>query len=292
MSKVITETRLVDAIKNKTFIKNGIPENAEGVKYDFRLSSRVLKASYGRPIDIDAIPEEEKGKVAVEPGEVVFVLTEETLNLPNNIKAILSPKRKLSHEGILVMGGFCIDPLYKGKLLIGLYNFSSTSFPLIPRKKLIAAIFKELEETEMDDFKEPANPINDFPVELIRMMEKYRPISTQSLMDEICKIDQKVDLIKSEIHNREDWFKRFQESLDKHENKMGKILDMIDRETRERHQAEQNLDEKISKLTDKMYDNFSKYTKEAYKIAAFISVGGALFISLVVWMLKIFILKI
>ena len=59
----------------------------------------------------------------VEPGEVVFVLTEERLDLPRNMIAVLSQKRKLFNQGIQVLGGFCIDPLYRGKLLVGLYNF-------------------------------------------------------------------------------------------------------------------------------------------------------------------------
>src|SRR2546429_8482274 len=131
MPRAITGEELGKAVQDRTFIKGGSLQCVEGMKYDFRLGSRVLKSSLGAPIDLKHLTETERGKIAVEPGEVVFVLTEERLELPNDMKAELSPKRKLSHEGILVLGGFSIDPRYSGKLLIGLYNFSSTPFPLI-----------------------------------------------------------------------------------------------------------------------------------------------------------------
>ena len=76
MSKTITGDRLRTAVQSQTFIKGGDLHCAEGVKYDFRIGTRVLKASVGQPIDMLSIPEKDR---FVEPGEVVFVLTEERL---------------------------------------------------------------------------------------------------------------------------------------------------------------------------------------------------------------------
>jgi deoxycytidine triphosphate deaminase len=116
--------------------------------------------------------------MTVEFGEVVFVLTMEQLDLPNNIMAVLSPKRKLSHHGIIALGGFCIDPLYKGPLWIGLYNFSSTAFPLKSGRKLIAALFYELMGDELTDFSVPESAgQGDFPDELVDLIRNYKPVS-------------------------------------------------------------------------------------------------------------------
>src|SRR3989442_14313427 len=92
VAKAITGDRLRTAVQSQTFIKGGDLRCAEGVKYDFRIGTRVLKASVGQPIDILGISESER---FVEPGEVVFVLTEERLDLPRNMIAVLSQKRKL-----------------------------------------------------------------------------------------------------------------------------------------------------------------------------------------------------
>ena len=97
--------------------------------------------------------------------------------------AQLSPKRKLSHAGILTLGGFTIDPRYVGRLLLGLFNFSSTPFPLIPGKKVIAATFYKLEGSELGEFPDPGEPLDDFPDELVQVMQKYHPVALQSLTD-------------------------------------------------------------------------------------------------------------
>jgi deoxycytidine triphosphate deaminase len=269
MSTLITERELRSAIETETFIKNGKVGNAEGIKYDFRMSSNILKAKFKRPINILNLTETEKAELFVEPGEVVFVLTEEVLNLPNNIQAILSPKRKLSHDGIMVLGGFCIDPLYEGRLLVGLYNFSSSPFPLLPGKKLIAAMFYRLAENEIDEFKRTETTINDFPDELIRLMERYSPVSIQSVMNEIINVKNQLEDFRKEFRDRENWFEKFQNSLDAQESKISKIVDLLDKEVDERKKSEEGIKKEIL-----------QYTKDAYKTAAIVGVIGALLITL------------
>src|SRR6266404_3318447 len=117
MPTMVTGDELLHAVENKPFIIGGAASCAEGIKYDFRVSSRILKASFGGPIDASKLSVAERAALAIEPGEMVFVLSEERLNLPMDMKAELSPKRKLSHAGILALGGFCIDPGYQGPLL-------------------------------------------------------------------------------------------------------------------------------------------------------------------------------
>lgn len=127
MSTMITGDELRRGIEEETFVKGGDVDCAEGVKYDFRLGPMILKAAFGQPVDLRT---REPAELFIDPGEVVFVLSEERLVLPADVVAQLSPKRRLSHDGILSIGGLFIDPAYQGKLLIGLFNISSTRFPL------------------------------------------------------------------------------------------------------------------------------------------------------------------
>ena len=112
MATLITGDGLRGAVEDG-FIKHGISQCVEGVKYDFRLSPQILKASFGQPVDIEKLSEMERAQAIIEPGEVGFVRTIEELDLPDNITAVLSTKRKVSHAGIIALGGFCIDSLYK-----------------------------------------------------------------------------------------------------------------------------------------------------------------------------------
>src|SRR5258708_1894626 len=107
MAVMITGQDLRTMVTEGALIKNGDLSCAESIKYDFRLSQRILKAKFGRPMRADEVPD--KQDLVVEPGEVVFVLSEERLTLPRDVIAQLSPKRKLSHAGILTLGGFMID---------------------------------------------------------------------------------------------------------------------------------------------------------------------------------------
>jgi len=104
VTTLITGDVLRAATKDGGFIKNGVADSIEGAKYDFRMSQLVLKASYGNPVDIKTLTEEQRAQMRVDPGEVVFVKTIEHLALPRNVTALLSPKRKLSHLGIIVLG--------------------------------------------------------------------------------------------------------------------------------------------------------------------------------------------
>lgn len=230
MPNMITGEKLCAAVKEQTFIKAGSLDCAEGVKYDFRLSARILKACFHGPIDVNELSAVERARLVIEPGEMVFVLSEEKLNLPSTIVAELSPKRKMSHAGVLAIGGFCVDPLYRGRLLIGLYNFSSTAFPLIPGKKVIAATFYELGESERGEFSAPESALEDFPDELIQVMQKYRPVSMQSVSEVVEKLRLELDSLRTEIRSRDDWYKRFQNSLEHHDKQIENLLAGLEQE--------------------------------------------------------------
>jgi deoxycytidine triphosphate deaminase len=244
----MTSEELVEAIKNSTFLKNGALSSVEGIKYDFRMSSRVLKASKGRPVDLDKLTETEMTDMVVEPGEVVFVLSEESLALPANIMAQLVPKRKLSHEGIIVLGGFCIDPLYEGRLMVGLFNYSSTNFPLDPRRKLIAAVFYELQANETGTLPKPEAPIEDFPNDLKRLIASYQPIDMKGIKEHIKTVEEQITFLRGEITTDREWKKDFQTKLELQAKNIDRLLEGLDKEEANRIAAEKNITEQISNI--------------------------------------------
>jgi dUTPase len=226
-------------------------------------------------VDTSKLTEQSSAALHVLPGEVVFVLTEESLDLPRNMVANLSPKRKLSHYGIMVLGGFCIDPLYQGRLLIGLYNFSSSPFPIIPGKKLIAAVFYELQEGELADFKKPDAAITDFPEDLVRLMQQYQPISHQSLAEQLKNISVELENLRRDFNNREDWFKRFQQGLEDQGKRINGLIDSLEKETKERKDTEREF----------RADLKSTYWAAA-KLSAAVGAIGAIIIAVVLMVIK------
>lgn len=190
MSKVITEKEIQGWIQDRKVIIDGDTNCAEGIKYDFRLGKKFLKAYFGRVMDFetDLKSADDIRKAVVEPGEVVFVLSEERLMLPSNIYAQLSPKRSLSQDGIELMGGLTIDPNYEGYLVFGLRNVAGTPYALEPGTKIVGANFFELAEDEkINDQKKPVS-IVDFPEKLLTLIGKYKPVNPQNLERELVEL--------------------------------------------------------------------------------------------------------
>lgn len=284
MPTLLGKPALIQAISVDGFIKNGREENIDGIKYDFSLGTDILKAKYKQPINAANFPDTQKKELVIEPGEVVFVLTHETMALPDDIMAILIPKRKLSHDGVMILGGLSIDPLYEGKLLIGLYNFSSSPYPIIPGKKVIGAHFYRLNDTEKESISRPEMKIHDFPDELIRLMQSYKPISTEALLNDVSNLELKVDQLLNELKSRDDWFGKLQDSMDRHEKNIDKILESLEKEVEDRRGSDTALDKKV----DGMQVEIKEYMKSAYKTAGVVGGGGALVISGILFALQLY----
>ena len=267
MSIQLTEEDLKTAVNEGTFIVNGEVGCVEGIKYDFRLGNRILCGG-GQPFDVSGLSETDKSKLAVKPGELVYVLTEETLQLPHDVKAELSLKRKISHSGIQVLGGFCIDPGYKGKLLFGLYNLSNAPFPLEPGRKLIAAQFYRLSPDEVPPPIEGQDEIDDFPRDLVRLMSMYEPTSIEGLHQAFEELIVKFKELKEEIDKREQWFIRFEENLDKLNEQIDKVAKNLEKENDSRQVSEQEFRRDLKNI---QRDTIQSATKTS--ILSAISVG-------------------
>lgn len=248
MPLLITGRELQSAVQDESFIQGGVVASAEGVKYDFRLSSRILKAEFGRPVDYDDLSGSEKSKMVIEPGEVVFVLTAERLVLPMDMIALLSPKRKLSHAGILTLGGSCIDPGYEGRLLIGLLNLSSTPFPIIPEKKLIAATFQRLQQSELNGFPAPAPPFDDFPDELVQVMQNYKPVAIQSVAESVRRLQEDLTDLRSDIRSHETWYSKFEQLLDAQKERIGELNTGLEKEVEARRSGQTDLEKTVKSI--------------------------------------------
>jgi len=236
--EILTENDLLFAVENRTFIKDGTKESCEGIKYDFKLSRMVLTAESGRPQDIEQSKEISK----IRPGEIAFVITEESLELPNDIYCQLSTKRKLSLDGIVILGGLIIDPNYKGKLIFGLYNLSSRSYPLIPGKKLVAGVFYKV-NNKSDKTPET---INNFPDDLIRAVIDTKPNSVsainttiENMSSAIKEIRVEMQEIKKNLDRDGEWKTDFQNKLTDITNLVKQIGENLDKEVKTR--TEENI---------------------------------------------------
>jgi deoxycytidine triphosphate deaminase len=239
MSRELIEAELKAAIESNQLILNGQTKSVEGLKYDFTLGSRILFGGR-QPIDVNELAETERSELSLKPGELVYVLTSEELDVPEDVKAELSPKRKISHDGVLVLGGFCVDPGYKGRLMLALYNLSTTPFPLQAGKKLIAAQFYKLDKDETPPASK-SEALHDFPPELVRWMGAYKPTSTEGLSQQVSDLAKSLETLRREVQSKEDWFDRFQKSLDQITHNVASLTEGLKNEADSRREAEKEM---------------------------------------------------
>ena len=228
MSKVISGKRLQSAVSGNEYLTGGDISNCDGIKYDFRLDDLILKSKYGVPISYSSFPVEKQGTdLVVSPGEMVFVMTKETLNLPKNVFSQLSPRRKMTEFGIITLGGLAIDPGYTGKLLFGLYNISSEDFKLVPNAKLAGAVFFELEEDELLPDYVPPKAINGYSSNLIEKVAKYQPIGITTLEEAIKNIEEQLEAFKKGLSKNTDAIDELEEIVHKTSKNIDRISEDI-----------------------------------------------------------------
>ena len=275
--KLVSRQQLFEAIEKKTFINGGDVQCAEDSKYDLRASHRFLKGNHANPLDARTLSGEAQADLVVRPGEVVFLLSEESLDLPKNMIAQLSPKRKMSQNGILTLGGFTVDPGYRGHLLIGLYNFSSTDFPLRPLKKAIGIHFYYLDEEECRDVEGCKERLTDFPDDLVNMMHRYKLPDTGAIE----RLRQEVARLEGRINSHDNWeksLKKHDEALERIEKAVLEISRELREETNHRIKGDDEIRKNLSPL-----ERVAIYNKVIMGLLAAIIVGIG---GVVVWTIK------
>jgi dCTP deaminase len=192
MAIIIREEELKRFVQEGRIIQNGDISGAEGIKYDFHLGNRFLKAGFNTPKTFEEL--DAKDVAIVEPGEVVFVMTAERLEIPFDMSVQLHLKRKLSHEGINLLGGTCVDPGYSGYLIFGIHNVAGSTFKLKPGRKLVGATFYRLSKEEVvDEPSQIPESIKDFPDELVDLIETYRPVNPQVINSRLNDLQTRLD---------------------------------------------------------------------------------------------------
>ena len=65
---------------------------------------------------------DEKQSFVIPPGQFAFLLTEETVAVPNSALAFISMKARIKFKGLVNVSGFHVDPGYTGRLVFAVFN--------------------------------------------------------------------------------------------------------------------------------------------------------------------------
>jgi dCTP deaminase len=64
----------------------------------------------------------ERGGFTIPPGQFAFLMTEETVHVPNDAIAFISMKARIKFRGLINVSGFHVDPGFTGPLLFSVFN--------------------------------------------------------------------------------------------------------------------------------------------------------------------------
>lgn len=69
-------------------------------------------------------------QIVIPPGQFANLLTEETVQVPEDALGLISMKFTLKQPGLVNVSGFHVDPGYTGRLLFSVYNAGPQSVPI------------------------------------------------------------------------------------------------------------------------------------------------------------------
>lgn len=82
---------------------------------------------------------------AIPPGQFAFLLTEETVTVPNDALALISIKGRTKFKGLINISGFHVDPGYSGQLLFSVFNAGPTPLHLTQGQELFLIWYADLD---------------------------------------------------------------------------------------------------------------------------------------------------
>lgn len=137
------------------------------------------------------------GPMAIPPGQFAFLLTEEYLEIPDNVMALISMRAGFKLNGLINVSGFHVDPGFRGRLVFAVYNAGPSPVNLSRGDELFLIWIADLDSSATDEYsrklKPPQQEIgNDI------IFKVNRPIhSLQNLSKKIDDLENNIKLVRN-----------------------------------------------------------------------------------------------
>jgi len=118
---------------------------------------------------------ERQPTITVQPGQMIFVITKEEVNLPLEVCGTVYSRNNIALEGILALNAGHVDPGYRGPIVIRLINLKATPWTLHLGDPIFTIIFQTVENIQGDKLE--SGPT--YPTE--RMLDRVRKTAENSL---------------------------------------------------------------------------------------------------------------
>ncbi|TVP62643.1 MAG: hypothetical protein EA343_10530 [Nodularia sp. (in: Bacteria)] len=165
----------------------------------------IQSASYelclGDEVYISALPDtprKERKKVIlsnqetipIPPGQFAFLITSETIKVPNNSLALISMKFKYKSRGLINVSGLHVDPGYSGKLIFAVYNAGPLHLHLARGERVFTIWYTDLDE----DDEKPRNKVGYDVIPTDLMNSPDLVTSLPFLVKRLDDLEKKIDI--------------------------------------------------------------------------------------------------
>ncbi len=145
-----------------------------------------------------------KSKVTIGPGQFAFLLTQESVKVPENSIALISIRAKMKFKGLINVSGFHVDPGWSGKLIFGVYNAGPQSIILDKGHPLFLIVYASLDRYSNEFYDGNGKDRKGIDSSLIQNMTG-QVFSPMMLERKITEYTSEVNKLRSEIRSLNTW---------------------------------------------------------------------------------------
>lgn len=146
---VLTKSEISKRCQDHKLLENYKEENIQTCSYDLRLGNQyyyeagdsVINDIY-KKVDIKTLDDD--GILTIPPHAICYVITEEIVNMPNNLTASISLSFGLINKGVMLAAQPPYDPGYSGKTVALLHNLSDAPIKIKRGAHILNMVFSEL----------------------------------------------------------------------------------------------------------------------------------------------------
>jgi deoxycytidine triphosphate deaminase len=145
--KLVKKIKLVDNLSERELT------NPEGAGFDLRLGEvytisgkaflGVTERHTAEVKLVESFDEKKVNKVVIKPGEFYLIKTIETVNMPENLTASITPRSTTYRSGLMIRTGN-VPPGYSGGLTFGLVNEGPVEVTIEMGARVVHIQFSEL----------------------------------------------------------------------------------------------------------------------------------------------------
>lgn len=150
--------------QGKLTIEPFTPEQTQPASYDLKIGNKILASPVGpQKLGRVAILSRDKPIFSILSGQMVGVISQEKILMPNDLCGRFGIRSSFARLGIMPFGGLQLDPGFRGRLIMNLLNVGPEPVDVKLDDILFTVEFERLDEPSEISYSGPYQDQDDFP---------------------------------------------------------------------------------------------------------------------------------